>query len=304
MTKKILNLFVFILFNLSICQSAYSADRMSVFVSIAPQKYFVQQISKKRIDIRVMVPPGASPATYEPKPGQMAGLSNASVYFAIGVPFEDAWLKKIAAANPNMEVVHTHQGIEKISMPSHHHHDQEAQNHESDEQHKEREHDSSGLDPHIWLSPPLVKHQANAILTALQKIDPSHQTLYAANYQQFISRIDELDAELKAGFAGKQGLQFMVFHPAWGYFAQAYGLVQIPVEIEGKNPKPAQLKELIEHAREKGIKVVFVQPQFSARSAALVAREIGGQVAFADPLAADWLTNLREVAKKFKAALK
>jgi len=273
-------------------------DRIPVFVSIVPQKYFVQQIGKDLVDVHVMVQPGASPATYEPKPKQMADLSKTRVYFAIGVPFENAWLKKIAAANPKMKVVHTDHGIKKIPMAAHHPHDEEGEHHDED-------HDEQGiLDPHIWLSPPLVKIQARTILTALQEIDPSHRTVYEANYNQFVSRIDELDAQLKTTFAGKQGLQFMVFHPAWGYFAHAYGLKQAPVEIEGKDPKPARLKELIEHAREKGIKVVFVQPQFSTKSAELVAREFGGQVAFANPLAEDWMANLREVADKFKAALK
>jgi len=115
--------------------------------------------------------------------------------------------------------------------------------------------------------------------------------------------IDQLDAELKTIFAGKQGLQFMVFHPAWGYFAHAYGLTQVPVEIEGKDPKPAQLKELIQHAREDGIKVIFVQPQFSSKSAKQIAKEIGGEVAVVDPLAENWLANLREVANRFKQAL-
>jgi len=273
-------------------------DRIPVFVSIVPQKYFVQQIGKDLVDVHVMVQPGASPATYEPKPKQMADLSKTRVYFSIGVPFENAWLKKIAAANSKMKVVHTDHGIKKIPMAAHHPHDEEGEHHDED-------HDEQGiLDPHIWLSPPLVKIQARTILTALQEIDPSHRTVYEANYNQFVSRIDELDAQLKTTFAGKQGLQFMVFHPAWGYFAHAYGHKQAPVEIEGKDPKPARLKELIEHAREKGLKVVFVQPQFSTKSAELVAREFGGQVAFANPLAEDWMANLREVADKFKAALK
>jgi zinc transport system substrate-binding protein len=113
-------------------------------------------------------------------------------------------------------------------------------------------------------------------------------------------RFDTLDQELKQIFAGEKGLQFMVFHPSWGYLAHDYGLKQVPIEIEGKDPKPAQLKELIKHAKEDGIKVVFVQPQFSTKSAKLVASEIGGQVAFADPLAEDWMNNLRMIAQKFK----
>jgi len=304
MARKILKHTVIIVITLLAGQSAFAASRMMVFVSINPQKYFVQQIGKDLVDIRVMVAPGASPATYEPRPRQMADLSTARVYFAIGVAFENVWLDKISAVNPQMKVVHTDNGIQKIPMAVHHHPDQANPDYPKETHYDEDEHGSRGLDPHIWLSPPLVKTQARSILAALQEVDPDRQDSYAANYHQFIDRIDELDADLKKTFAGKPNLQFMVFHPAWGYFGQAYGLKQVPIEIEGKSPKPARLKALIEHARKKGIKVIFVQPQFSSKSAELVAREIGGQVAFADPLAEDWLANLTSVADRFKAALK
>ena len=301
----------------------YAAGKLPVFVSIVPQKYFVQQIGKDLVEVQAMVQPGASPATYEPKPKQMADLSKTKVYFAIGVPFENAWLGKIAAANSNMRVVNTDHGIEKIAMTAHHHHDDhEEEHHDKGEHHGEAEHghekgehhdedehgkdhhEHTGLDPHIWLSPPLVKIQARTILAALQEADPAHRSVYEANFKAFIAQIDQLDADLKKTFAGKKDLQFMVFHPAWGYLAHTYGLMQVPIEIEGKDPKPAQLKKLIQHARENKIKVVFVQPQFSTKSAKLVAREIGGQVAFANPLAEDWMANLRQVADKFQSALK
>jgi zinc transport system substrate-binding protein len=278
-----------------------AAGKLPVFVSIVPQKYFVQQIGKDLVDVQTMVRPGSSPATYEPKPQQMAGLSRAKIYFAIGVPFENAWLEKIADANPNMRVIHTEHGIEKRRMAApHKHHDEKAEKRHEGEGHHER----AGLDPHIWLSPPLVKIQARNILDALQAADPAHRSVYEANFKKFSAKIDQLDTDLKNTFAGKKGLQFMVFHPAWGYFAHAYGLKQVPIEIEGKNPKPAQLKTLIQHARQDGIKVVFVQPQFSTKSAELIAREIGGKVAFANPLAQDWMANMREVANKFESALK
>jgi zinc transport system substrate-binding protein len=300
-----------------------AAEKLPVFVSIIPQKYFVQQIGKELVAVQAMVQPGAGPHNYEPKPQQMADLSTTKIYFAIGVPFENAWLDKIAAANPDMRVVHTDHGIQKLAMAAHHHHhhDDKAEEHHAGEHqeaghdHKEGEHhgeaahgedhhDHAGLDPHIWLSPPLVKIQARTILAALQEADPAHRSIYEANFQAFAAQIDQLDADLKKIFAGKKGLQFMVFHPAWGYFAHAYGLKQLPIEIEGKDPKPAQLQELIQHARENGIKVVFVQPQFSTKSAEVVAREIDGQVVFADPLAEDWMANLHQVADKFQAALK
>jgi zinc transport system substrate-binding protein len=295
-----------------------AANRLPVLVSIAPQKFFVQQIGKDLVDIQVMVQPGASPHIYEPKPQQMAGLSGTRLYFAIGVPFENVWLKKIASANPGMKIIFTDHGIEKIPMTAHHHHQHEAEDdslkgylhNEEGEDHDESQlpmtdDGSHGTrDPHIWLSPPLVMAQARLIRDALQENDPRHSDVYAANYSEFVAQVEELDTELRNIFAGKNKLEFIVFHPSWGYFAHAYGLSQVPIEIEGKDPKPAQLKELIEHAIEKGIKVIFVQPQFSTKSAELVAREIGGQVVFADPLAEDWLSNLRQVAGKFKAALK
>ena len=272
-----------------------TADKIPVFVSIVPQKYFVQQIGKNLVDVRVMVKPGANPATYEPKPRQMADLSKAKIYFAIGVPFENTWLKKIAAANPKMKVIHTEHGIKKRPVAAHDH---------TDETHHHGKNAHGILDPHIWLSPPLVKIQARRILNGLLEIDPAHRNIYEANYKQFEAGIDRLDADIKKIFMGRRGLRFMVFHPAWGYFAHTYGLEQVPIEIEGKTPKPAQLKKLIEHARRSKIRVVFVQPQFSAKSARLIAGEIGGRITFADPLAEDWKANLYEVADNFKAALK
>jgi zinc transport system substrate-binding protein len=227
----------------------------------------------------------------------MAAISRTQIYFAIGVPFEKTWLKKIAAANPAMKMVHTDRGILKIPMTA---------NHLESEHRRQKDHqDHRGeLDPHIWLSPALVMIQARTILNALVEIDPDHKAAYEANTRAFVSKLAVLDADLKNIFAGRQGTQFMVFHPSWGYFASAYGLQQMPVEIEGKDPKPAQLKTLIAHAKRKQIRMIFVQPQFSSRSAERVAKEIDGQVIIADPLASDWLVNLREVAQKFKAALK
>lgn len=311
MTGITKSLSVFVVLTLMAVSPGFAESPMPVFVSIVPQKYFVEQIGRDRVHVRVMVQPGASPATYEPKPAQMADLSKARLYFSIGVPFEQAWLEKIAAANSAMTVVHTDRDIRKFPMMSPHTHG-DAHHHESSSSRMPPPHTGStahdaphGMaDPHIWLSPPLVKRQAETILAALQEIDPSHAGIYEANYQQFVAGIDELDHQLKTIFAGKQGLQFMVFHPSWGYFARAYGIEQVPIEIEGKDPKPAGLKALIHQAEARGIKVIFVQPQFSTRSAEVIAREIGGQVVFADPLAENWPDNLRNVAARFEAALK
>ena len=273
-----------------------SANGLPVFVSILPQKYFVQQIGKDRVEVQVMVQPGASPATYEPKPAQMTALSAARIYFSIGVPFENVWLEKIAAANPQMAIVPTDRGILKLSISEHHHGEQV---HGTEGGHR------PGLeDPHIWTSPPLVMTQARNILTALQDYDPINRDFYEANYKIFIKELIDLDIRLRQILAEKKGASFLVFHPSWGYFAHTYGLKQVAIEFEGKDPKPAQLQALISQARKERIKVIFAQPQFSFKSAEIVARAIGGKVVPADPLAADWSSNLLNQAMQFEAAMR
>lgn len=274
-----------------------SAEQLHVFVSILPQKYFVQQIGKDKVSVEVMVQPGASPATYEPKPRQLAALVSAGIYLSIGVPFERVWLKKIAAANPTMTIVATDEGIQKIPMDSHDH------DHAS-HSHKDKAHHPDTLDPHIWTSPVLVKHQASIVFHALKKADPQNTPFYKRNYDFFIDALNRLDNDLRAIFADKKGSAFLCFHPSWGYFARAYGLKQVAVEVEGKAPKPAQLKELIAHAKEQQIKAIFVQPQFSTKSAELIANAIDGKIIVADPLAADWASNLRSQANRFNAVLR
>lgn len=296
--NNILPIFIFLVALATI--EAGATERIPIFVSIAPQKYFVQQIGGDRVAVTVMVAPAASPATYEPTPRQMAALSRARAYFAVGAPFEGAWLAKFAAVNPRMRLVHTDRDIRKRPMAGHAH----AEAGRPAMPDHEAAHHHDGLpDPHVWLAPPLVMLQARAILGALQDLDPAHHDRYAANYRAFVADLVDLDLELRQVFAGKHGRRFMVFHPSWGYFARAYGIRQVPIEIEGKTPKPAQLRRLVDHARDEGIRVVFVQPQFSTRSAELVAREIGGRVAYADPLAADWAANLRRVAQAFAAVI-
>lgn len=292
MFRPNVKILIFALFLIILMPKTAVGGKIPIFVSIVPQKYFVQQIGKERVQVQVMAPPGASPATYEPKPKQMTALAKTKIYYAIGVPFENAWLQKIAAANPKMLVVHTDEGVQKIPMETNHHHT------------KDDDHRDGILDPHIWTSPRLIKMQAQHILNALVAIDPEHKSAYVAAYEAFIKKLEAIDAEFKTIFSGKKGTGFMVFHPAWGYFAKAYGLKQIPIEIEGKNPKPAQLQALIEHARVRRIKVIFVQPQFSIKSAQAVAKAIDGQVVFADPLALNWEDNLRTLAAKFKTALR
>lgn len=274
----------------------YAQNRLIVFVSIIPQKYFLEQIGGNLLDVHIMVQPGANPATYEPKPAQISALSRARLYFSIGVPFERAWMKRIASAGPNMKIVQTDQGVEKREMDTFHSHHEG--HHEVENMHDH----GHGLDPHIWLSPKRVKVQISNMLSALIEADPENRSVYETNARIFTERVDRLDKSLVKIFSGSTNKRFMVFHPSWGYFASDYGLVQIPIEIEGKSPKPSQLGELIRSARKNNIQVLFVQPQFSTKSAELIAGEINGRVVAVDPLAENWEDNLRSVAESFREA--
>lgn len=262
-------------------------QKLPVMVSIAPQKYFVERIGDGYVMVGVMVPPGAEPHTFEPKPEQLKALSRAKAYFRIRIDFEEAWMDKLAAVNPQMAIVDTTQGIQRLPIPGHFH--QEG----AKTQAGERE----NLDPHIWLSPRLVKTQAKTIYEALSKLAPQHQAAYQANLEQFLADIDQLDSDIRQTLQGAKNRQFIVFHPAWGYFARDYDLEMITIAVGGQEPSAAELGSLIREAKQAGIKVVFVEPQFSKQAAETIAREIGGEVLAIDPLAADWLANLRQVAR-------
>ncbi len=289
-----------VIFILIICTWASGAqEQIPVCVSIQPQQFFVQQIGGDRVAVDVLVPPGAGPATYEPKPSQMTALAKTRVYFSIGVPFESIWLDKIVALNPDMRVVHTDEDVRKHHLAKHVHKTAPTGTTEGPGA------EGEGIpDPHIWLSPPLVMLQARSILLGLEAVDPAYSKIYARNYRAFILRLVDLDERLSEMFAGVRTNRFMVFHPAWGYFARAYGLEQIPVEIEGKSPKPAQLKSIIDYARQNDLTTILLQPQSVARFAEQVARAVDGQVIYADPLSPDWENNLLETAAKIKSALK
>jgi zinc transport system substrate-binding protein len=268
---------------------AMAQGPLHVAVSILPQKYFVEKVGGQLVEVEAMVPPGATPETYEPRPGQMSALSRSRIYFACGVPFETTWLSKIISVNPKIVVIRTEKDIKKRAIEAH--------------SHGGGPHEETG-DPHIWLSPPLVILQARTIFEALAATDPQNRASYETNYKEFVSELVELDLYLSRlfGTRAKSG-SFLVFHPAWGYFADAYGLKQAPVEVEGKEPKAKELDEFIKHARELGAKAIFVQPQYSPKTAQTIAEAVGATLVQADDLAPDWKKNLLQVAWQISAAL-
>jgi zinc transport system substrate-binding protein len=265
---------------------------LTITVSVLPQRYFVRRIVGDRFDVDVMIPPGHNPATYAPTPRQMQALSRSRLYFRIGyIPFEKAWLKTIAANNPRMKIVDTSVGVDLIKGDS------------MEEEHHPHRHHHGGIDPHIWLSPRAVKIQVKHMLDALVKMDGKNREFFQTNYREFLRDIEKLDREIKVSLESCRGRKFMVFHPAWSYFAREYGLVQIPIEMEGKNPTPGELKKTIDLAKAEDIQVIFVQKQFDNHNARAVAEEIAGQVVFMDPLAEDWLANMQRIAQTLRHAL-
>ncbi|AAS95821.1 metal ABC transporter solute-binding protein, Zn/Mn family [Nitratidesulfovibrio vulgaris] len=284
---------------------------LQISVSIPPQKYFVERIGGDLVRTTVMVPPGADPHTYEPKPSQLRGLSGSRIYFSIGAPFEDAWLARIvAAAGPSLSVVPMHKGVTLLPAAAPLHSD-EAEHAEGKEHHEDHHahadghgHDHGTTDPHVWLSPMLVRHMSLAIRDALAKADPAHAATYRANYDRFAADIDAMDKKFADLFAAlpQDRRRFLVFHPSWNYFAHNYGLTELSIEVEGREPSPRQLRAIIDLARRERITTIFVQPQFSRRAAQTIATEIGARLVDADPLAEDWAANLERTAKALAQA--
>jgi zinc transport system substrate-binding protein len=262
---------------------------INTVVSILPEKTFVKAIGGDKVNVALMVLPGNSPHTYEPKPSQMREVADAALYFAIGVEFEKVWLPKFRDLNPKLKVIDLTENIKKLPMASAHHHESE---------HEHEAHHHGSMDPHIWTSPANVEKIAQHIFDALVSADPKNRDYYKQNLDTFLQKVAETDKQIRQILSSvPKGTAFMVFHPSWGYFANTYGLVQLPVEVEGKAPKPRELIALIKEAKEEKVSAVFTQPEFSDSAAKVIANELHIPVIKVSPLAADWSNNLIRIAK-------
>lgn len=270
------------LFFIFIFTSTYIFANINVVVSIIPQQTFLEKIAGDKVNITLMVKPGNSPHTYEPKPSQMIEVSKADLYFAIDVEFEHVWLPKFKAHNKQMDIIDITQGIKKIHI---HQVEHEGHNHEGD-------------DPHIWTSPKNVKIIAQNMYDALVKHDKKNMQYYKKNLEIFNASIDSTDKTLQSLLSPLKGKRsFMVFHPSWGYFAKAYHLKQIAVEVEGKSPKPRELVHLIKEAQEAQVSAIFTQPEFSDSAAKIIAKELSIPVVKVSPMAPNWSENLINIAQ-------
>jgi zinc transport system substrate-binding protein len=273
------------------------------------------------VGVLVMVPPGANPHTYEPEPKQLVELSEATLYIKVGsgIEFELSWLDRIASMNREMPVVDASEGISLAAAPSavqaeaagaaegamgdHAHGDTRNYSAVDSESGMDHAHDPGELDPHIWVSPRNAKIMVENTCRGLIAVDPEHREYYTGRRDRYLEELTALDREIERLFAGKTQREFLVYHPAWGYLARDYGLEQVPVEAEGKEPTARGMKHLIDQARRLGIRTVFVSPQFNTKSAEMIAREIGGKVIHADPLAADYIENIRAVTAALAASM-
>lgn len=270
----------------------------TVVVSILPQAEFVSRIAGDKVKVLTLVGPGASPHNYEPTPRQMAELSGASLWLTVGgVEFEKAFLPKVKALYPRIKIVDTTTGVKYRTLEAHSH-DAEGSESGADADQEEE----GGLDPHVWLGRDAVKVQLSAIAEALCALLPSDASFFLKNRAAYVAEIDATFDSLAKELAPLKGKKVFVYHPAFGYFLDSFGILQEAVEVGGKEPTQKTLATLIAEAKADGAKVVFVQKQFSAGAAKTVAAAIGGVVVEVDPLAADWLANIRVMGEAMKLA--
>ena len=273
------------------------APPLQVVASILPQQYLVERVAGDRVKILTLVQPGDNEATYSPGPATLAALDQARVWFTLGVHFELVWLERITRDRTGLEVVSLAAGLPLREVEA----SWTAGRAAGGDNH---DHDHAGLpDPHTWTDPRLAARMVGRIAATLARLDPDGAEQFAARAAALQAELLALHEEIAARLEPVRGAAFIVFHPSWGYFADAYGLRQLPIEIGGREPGPRGLAELIGRGQAAGARVVFVQQQFSQRSARAVAEAIGAEVVEADPLALDYIDNLRAVSRRMLAAL-
>jgi zinc transport system substrate-binding protein len=259
--------------------------KIGVIVSIAPQAEFVERVGGDHVRVTVMVPPGASPHTYEPTAGQLRAVSNAQLYALVGsgIEFERVWFDKIRAVNHEMLVVDCSRGIALIG-------DEHDRAEGVVEEH-------SGADPHIWLSPRNAMVMVTNICDGLSTIDPEHEAEYIANRDRYLQELEEVDAFIHEQLDpyGKYRA-FLTYHPSFAYFAAEYNLTQIAIEHGGKAPTPQVIQDSIDYAEQYNLSYVYVAPQFATRDAETIAHEINGAIIYLDPLPREYSATMRNIA--------
>ena len=282
---KKMSLLLFVL-SLLLSGNIYAKQKLNIVVSILPQKYFVSQIVDNNVSIDVLVGANSSPHSFNPSPMQIAKLSNADIYFKIGLPFEDRILEKIKDTNKDLKIVNLRKNVPLIYSNSHHH-----ENHRS------------SADPHIWMNPKLVMTIARTITDSLKNEDQANKFIYERNYSKFKTKLENLNNYISAELELYKGKRFFVYHPALAYYAKQYGIKEVPIEHEGKEPSAKYVVSIIKSAEKHNVKTLFVEPQFSKKMTKQIAKELGGKVEIINPLSEDYINNLKIITIKIKSAL-
>jgi len=258
--------------------SGNASHSIKVATTLAPLGEFVRAVGGEKVEVTVVVPPGAEPHTFEPTPSLMMDLAKADLYVMNGAGLE-YWIDNLLAANKEMVVVDSSQGIDLLQE------------------------NVGEIDPHIWLSLRNGAVQVENICSGLIKVDMQNRDYYIKNRDDYLEKLNALDKELNRTFAGKKMKMFIVQHPAWTYFARDYSLVQIPLMENEKEPGPKYLGVVIELARKNNISMIFVEPQFNPKSAEVIAREMNARIVPIDPLAGNYLDNMRNASREIALSL-
>lgn len=271
------------------CVFLYSKPTISV--SVAPQAFFIEKIANDTLNINVLMPQNVDEHLFELKPTTMRELEKSDIYFTIGLEFEKIFNEKFRQNFPKLHFVNSQENISLMAMK------------EPDSQ-KDENSQKNSLDIHTWLDPVLVQTMAVTMFKALSEQYPQHKELYEKNLNAFLAELDSLNLQISSKFDTIKNRKFIVYHPSWGYFARRYDLEQIPVEIEGKEPKPKELKKLIQEAKKENIKVIFVQPGFPENAAKALSKELKARIVVINHLARAWeselLKSVDELAKNLQ----
>jgi len=255
-----------------------SSDRIQVAATIAPLADLVKAVGGDRVDVTVVVPPGAEPHTFEPTPSLMVKLSQADLYVMNGAGLE-FWMDQLLQSSGNLRIVDSSLGIELLQE------------------------DGKETNPHIWLSLRNAAIQVKNICSGLSDLDPDNRDYYIQNRDDYLSKLHALDEEFNRSFANVTTPVFIVHHPAWSYFARDYRLEQIPLLVEEKEPGPRYLSQVIDLARESNIATVFLEPQFNPKAAEVIAREMSARLIVLDPLAPDYLESMRYAGREIAQSM-
>ncbi|MDD5705839.1 MAG: zinc ABC transporter substrate-binding protein [Kiritimatiellae bacterium] len=267
-----------------------AAQKCSLFVSIPPQRWLVERLAGASVEVYLMITPGQNPHAFEPTARQLTALAQSQAWLTIGLPFERALLAKARGARPDLLELPVDTGVARLHADTHAHADEHGDACEVD-----------GADPHIWLAPgPMAQIATNTCL-ALVQLDPGNRTRYETALTKLTAEIAALRADIAARLSAARGGAFWVYHPSWGYFADAFDLRQVAIEAQGRSPSARQLAKVLAEGRAHGVRTLFADPQFDPRPVQALARQLSADVVFLDPLAEDWAANLRQVAERIAA---